>query len=52
MAADVAKDGDAEVFFRIRSDFNAKSVQQSDHQIQRTMDEMMIKAVEQIRAAG
>ena len=52
VAADVAKDGDAEVFFRIRSDFNAKSVQQSDHQIQRTMDEMMIKAVEQIRAAG
>ena len=52
VVADVAKDGDAEVFSRIRSDFDAKSVRQSDHQIQRTMDEMMIKAVEQIRAAG
>ena len=50
--ADVAKDGDGEVFLRIRSDFDAKSVKQSDHQIRRTMDEMMAKAVEQLKAAS
>jgi len=50
--ADVAKGGDEEVFLRIRSDFDAKAVQQSDHQIRRTMDELMAKAVEQIKAAG
>lgn len=50
--ADVAQDGDDEVFLRIRSDFDAKSVQYSDQQIRRTMDELMIKAVEQIKAVG
>ena len=30
----------------------AKSVDQSDHQIRRTMDELMATAVEQIKAAG
>ncbi len=50
--ADVDKCGESEVFSRIRADFDAKSVQQSDHQIQRTMDQLMITAVEQIQAAG
>jgi hypothetical protein len=40
------------VFAKLRKDFDAKGVHQSDHQIQRTMDEMMAKAVAQVKAAG
>ena len=50
--ADVAQDGDAEVFSRVRSDFDAKSVSQSDQQIRLTMYELMAKAVEQLQVAG
>jgi len=42
--------GDDEVFAKIRRDFDAKSVAQSDHQIRRTMDELMAKAVEDVKA--
>ena len=38
------------VFNKLRKDFDAKGVQQSDHQIRRTMDEMMAKAVAQVKA--
>jgi hypothetical protein len=38
------------VFDKLRKDFDAKGVQQSDHQIRRTMDEMMTKAVAQVKA--
>jgi hypothetical protein len=40
--------GDA--FRKLRKDFDAKNVAQSDHQIRRTMDEMMEQAIAQIRA--
>ena len=40
--------GDA--FRKLRRDFDAKNVAQSDHQIRRTMDEMMEQAIAQIRA--
>ena len=50
--ADVAQDGDQEVFSRVRSDFDAKSVTQTDQQIRRTMYELMAKAVEQLQVAG
>ncbi len=48
---DVEPPGEDDVFRRIRADFDAKSVAQSDHQIRRTMDELMVEAVAQIRAA-
>jgi hypothetical protein len=51
VAADLAVPGDEDVFQKVRADFNAKSVQQSDHQIRRTMDELMAKAIEQIQNA-
>jgi hypothetical protein len=38
------------VFKKIRQDFDAAGVQQSDHQIRRTMDEMMQKAIEQVQS--
>ena len=49
--ADFEKPGDDDVFEKIRKDFDAKNVEQSDHQIRRTMDELMAKAVEEIKAS-
>jgi len=40
------------VFRKIRKDFDAKGIAQSDHQIRRTMDELMAKAVAEIKARG
>jgi len=48
--ADFEESGDNDVFRKLRKDFDAKSVEQSDHQIRRTMDEMMEKAIAQIKA--
>lgn len=50
--ADFQEAGDDDVFRKLRADFDAKKVEQSDHQIRRTMDEMMATAVQQIKAAG
>jgi hypothetical protein len=49
VAADFEHAGHEDVFRKIRQDFDAGGVSQSDHQIRRTMDEMMEKAIEQIR---
>lgn len=46
--ADFAEPGDEDVFRKIRADFDAKGVQQSDHQIRRTMQELLAEAVKQI----
>jgi hypothetical protein len=50
VAADFEEPGDDDVFARIRRDFDAKAVAQSDHQIRRTMEELMAKAVEDVKA--
>jgi hypothetical protein len=47
---DFEEPGDDDVFARLRKDFDAKAVAQSDHQIRRTMDELMAKAVEDVKA--
>ncbi len=47
---DFIEAGDDDVFRKIRDDFAAKNVAQSDHQIRRTMDELMATAVDQIKA--
>jgi hypothetical protein len=44
--------GDHDVFGKIRRDFDAKGVVQSDHQIRRTMDELLAQAVKQVQASG
>lgn len=49
IAADLEKAGDQDVFDKLRADFDAAGVAQSDHQIRRTMDEMMQTAMEQVR---
>jgi hypothetical protein len=48
--ADLAEPGDEDVFRKVRGDFDAKGVQQSDHQIRRMIAEMMGEAVRQIEA--
>jgi hypothetical protein len=50
VVADLEEAGDNDVFRKIRRDFDAKGVKDSDHQIRRTMDELMAKAVADIKA--
>jgi len=46
--ADLAEPGEEDLFRKIRTDFDAKGVQQSDHQIRRQMAELMGEAISQI----
>ena len=48
--ADFEEPGEHGVAHKIRRDFDAKGVDQSDHQIGRTMAELMAKAVADIKA--
>jgi len=50
VAADLEEPGTDSVFRKLRKEFDAKGVVQSDHQIRRTMDELLAKAVEDIKA--
>jgi hypothetical protein len=50
--ADLAEPGDEDVFRKLRTDFDAKGIAESDHQIRRMMNEMMSQAVAQIEAEG
>lgn len=49
--ADFAEPGEEDVYRKIRADFDAKGVEQSEHQIRRTMAELMDEAVAQIKSA-
>jgi hypothetical protein len=40
------------VFAKLRKDFDAKGVPQSDHQIHRELDSLMAQAVAQVKASG
>ncbi len=48
--ADLEQPGEEDVFRKIRKDFDAKGVQQSDHQIRRKMSDLMSEAIAQIEA--
>ena len=50
--SDFEESGDNDVFRKLRTDFDAKGVNQSDHQIRRSMDELMAQAIEQIKSSG
>jgi hypothetical protein len=50
--ADLEQGSDDGVFRKIRTDFDSKGVQQSDHQIRRNMDELMARAVAEVKASG
>jgi hypothetical protein len=47
---DFEETGDHDVLRKIRKDFDAKGVAQSDHQISRVMTELLEKAVADIKA--
>lgn len=49
VVSDIQEAGDHDVFRKIRADFDAAGVDQSDHQIRRTMDELMANAIEQVQ---
>ena len=48
VVAELEQGGD--VFGKIRKDFDAKGVRESDHQIRRTMDELLTKAIADIKS--
>lgn len=50
VVADLAEQGDEDVFRKLREDFDAKAVAVSDHQIRRNMDEFLAQAVLAVRA--
>jgi len=47
--SDFEEAGDHDVFRKIRKDFDAAGVDQSDHQIRRTMEELLMQAAEQVK---
>ena len=51
IAADMEEAGDEDVLRKLRRDFDAAGVVQSDHQIRRTMDELMAAAIAEIKAS-
>lgn len=50
--ADFELPGDEDVVAKLRADFDAAGVAQSDHQIQRALSDFMAVAVEQMRTEG
>lgn len=48
--ADFEEAGEDDVFRKVRKDFDAAGIDQSDHQIRRTMEELMGRAIEEIKA--
>lgn len=49
VAVDFEEAGDHDVLRKVKADFEAAGVPQSEHQIRRTMDELMAQAVEQVK---
>ena len=47
--ADFEEAGDDDVFRKVRKDFDAKGVAQSDQDIRKTMIDLMAQAIEQIK---
>lgn len=50
--ADFEEAGDDDVFRKLRADFDGAKVEVSDHVIRRSMDELMAKAIEEIKAGS
>jgi len=50
--ADLVEPGEEDVFRKIKADFDAKGVRESDHQIRRKMADLMGEALGQIEAEG
>lgn len=48
--ADFEAPGDEDVFRKVRGDFDARGVTVTDHQLHRQMEELMERAVDQVKA--
>ena len=47
--SDFEEAGDEDVFRKVRGDFDAAGIDQSDHQLRRTMDDLMEEAIRQVQ---
>ena len=52
MIADFEEAGDDDVFRKVRKDFDAKGVSQSDQDIRKAMVDLMALAIEQIKTGS
>jgi hypothetical protein len=52
VVADFEEAGDNDVYRKIRKDFDAKGVAQSDQDIRKTMTDLMAHAIEQIKTGA
>jgi hypothetical protein len=52
VVADFEEAGDDDVFRKVRKDFDAKSVAQSDQDIRKAMIDLMAQAIEQIKTGA
>jgi len=50
--ADFEESGEEDVFKKVRKDFDAKGITQSDQDIRRAMVDLMEKAIAEIKASG
>lgn len=50
--ADLDEAGDEDVYRKIKADFDAKSVDISEHRIRRTMDELLEEAIKSLKTTG
>ncbi|MCF8470527.1 MAG: DUF1476 domain-containing protein [Parvibaculum sp.] len=50
IAADFEEAGEEDVFRKIRGDFDARNIAQSDHQIRRTMSDLLDEAIRQLQS--
>ena len=50
IASDFEEAGDDDVVRKVMADCKAKNIDQSEHQVRRTMDELMGEAIAQIKA--
>lgn len=51
VVADLEEAGDEDVFRKLRTDFDAKGVDVSDHQIRRNMDEFLAAAAAEVKSS-
>ena len=49
--SDFEEAGDEDVFRKVRADFDAAGARESDHQIRRTMEELLAEAVKQVSSS-
>ena len=50
--ADFEEAGDDDVLRKVLGDFTAANVEQTEHQVRRTMDELLAKAVESVKSGA